>query len=217
MRAFIFSVALAAVTTSALADSADYYEPQASLYMSFSFDSPPPKLNAPKIAALRYGFQLERQGQTLFQNQQAGQAPLLRWEFSNLKFDNLSVSGTPLINRQMILQADGEGGAINFVKDNAALLAFGLGGAILAFAIVDGDKDSRNRDPADPDGPGTQGTSTIDNSSPRDADGLPGSNESENAPADSGPGGNLPDLAGMGDGMGDMGGAPTLPDLGLGL
>ncbi len=73
----------------------------------------------------------------------------------------------------MILHADEEeGGVFDYVKSNVGLIALGTGAAILAFAIVDGDKDARNRDPSDPDGIGTLDSGNIDNSNPRDADGL---------------------------------------------
>jgi len=202
MRVFLLGAALCAMATSALAGPADYYQPQASLYMSFAFDKPPVKLNAPPQAALRYGVQLDQDWRNHFNDDNA---PILRWEFSDLKFDNLSIAGTPLLNREMILRADEEGGALDYVKDNFALIALGVGGAILAFAIVDGDKDSRNRDVSDPDGIGTVGSGNIDNQSPADADGLPGSNESPNSGGmDSGAGGGtpeVPDVGGILDGV----------------
>lgn len=189
MRAFLFCAAACAMTTTAFANPADYAQPQASFYMSYSFDRPSPRLDAPPGAALRYGFQVDHDWRNHFSGQQA---PILRWEFSGLKFDNLSIAGKPLLSRELILQADEDGGIFGYVKNNAGPLAFGLGATILALAIVDGDKDARNRDVSDPDGIGTTDSGNIDNQSPSDADGLPGSNESPDSEGEPGTLGNLP-------------------------
>lgn len=158
MRSFLLGAMLCAsatFTSAALADPANTLEPQASLYLSYAFDKPPIKLNDTQPAALRYGFQLDQSANNLWPTRRS---PMLQWEFSNLKFDNFSVGGTPLLSRAMIVRADGEeGGFFSYLKDNFGLIALGTGAAILAIAIVDGDKDARNRDVSDPDGIGTDG------------------------------------------------------------
>lgn len=154
MRLFILSTVLCAFASVAVAAPADYNQPQASLYISFAFDRPVAKTAQAEKAALRYGFALDRSHpHELFGTTSA---PLLRWEFSHLHFDNLSLAGQPLFTRQMVLAADDEdGGVFEYMKDHTAMIVLGVSAAILTGYIIDADKDSRNRDPSDIKGPGS--------------------------------------------------------------
>lgn len=155
MRLFFTSVLLCAFASSALAAPADYDQPQASVYMSFSFDRPAATAKQPVQAALRYGFAFDhahRSGNIIG----VQPAPLLRWEFSQFKFDNLSIAGQPLLNRQMLLAADDEdGGAFGFVKDHFGIIAISVAGAITVGALVIGNLDTNDRNLNDVDGKGS--------------------------------------------------------------
>ena len=211
MRNFLLGTALSALATAAMAAPPDYYQPRASLYLSYAFDRPAAAANAPDSAALRYGFALNRTAPGWQPDTQALDArhkPLLQWEFSRLAFDNFSIAGQPMFDREMILRQNGDGGGVfGYVKDNFGSIVLITSGAILAAYIVDADKDSRNRDPSDPDGIGTDNSEDTPLVGGGTADGGGGGGTGDNG----GTGG-----TGGGNG-GNGGGGGGLPDLGGGL
>lgn len=156
MRLFFLGALLCVFASAALAapPGYNYDQPQASIYMAFSFDRPA-TTTQPVQAALRYGVAFDR-GYRSGNIIGVQPASLLRWEFSQFKFDNLSIAGQPLLSRQMLLAADDEdGGAFGFVKDHIGPIIIGVAGAITVGYIVVGNLDTNDRDLDDIDGKGS--------------------------------------------------------------